>query len=339
MISPPTLAEIEATRVRIAPYVLNTPVVDYYGSDLARRLAPGTEVALKLELFQRTGSFKARGAVNVMLSLTDDERSRGVVAASAGNHAMATAYAASVLGLSAKVAMPKSANPFRVDRCRAYGAEIVFADHVGELFGLVETIRQEEGRVMVHPFEGPRTFEGTATVGWEFCRDAPDLDAVIVPVGGGGLIAGIASAVKQLKPGCEVFGVEPEGAKGMTLSLAAGAPLETVTVNTIADSLGAPHHRAASFALVQQFVDDVVTVTDQDMIDTMALMFGDLKLAVEPAGAAALAALLGPLNQRLAGKRVGLVVCGSNIDVATYCRLVSGRSADNRPPTPPRTLD
>lgn len=328
MTTPPTLAEIEATRARIAPYVLETPILPYYGSSLSRRLSAGTEPVLKLELFQRTGSFKARGAVNVMLSLSDTERSRGVVAASAGNHAMATAYAANVLGISAKVAMPKSSNPFRVARCRGFGADIVFADHVGELFELVETIQRDEGRAMVHPFEGPRTFEGTATVGWEIGRDAPDLDAVIVPVGGGGLISGIASAIKQLKPDCAVFGVEPAGAQGMTLSLAAGAPLDKVTVNTIADSLGAPHHRAGSFALVQRFVDDMVTVEDQEMIDAMALMFGDLKLAVEPAGAAALAALLGPLKSRLAGKRVGIVVCGTNIDHQSYCKLLGQASAE-----------
>ncbi|MEM7444220.1 MAG: pyridoxal-phosphate dependent enzyme [Pseudomonadota bacterium] len=326
MTTPPTVAEIEATRARIAPYVLETPLLPYYGSELPRRLPDGTELFLKLELFQRTGSFKPRGAVNVMLSMTDDERSRGVVAASAGNHAMATAYAANVLGISAKVAMPKSANPFRVERCRGFGAEIVFAETVAELFDLVDSIQRDEGRSMVHPFEGPRTFEGTATVGWEIYRDAPDLDAVIVPIGGGGLIAGIASAIKQLSPNCQVFGVEPTGANGMTMSLADGAPAETVEVTTIADSLGAPHHRSGSFALVQRFVDDVVTIEDQEMIDAMALMFGDLKLAVEPAGAAAVAALVGPLQDRLAGKRVGIVVCGTNIDAVTHGALLAKAS-------------
>lgn len=321
----PTLTEIEATRARIAPYVLETPTLPYYGSEGLTRLAPGTEVWLKLELFQRTGSFKPRGAVNVMLSMSDDERARGVTAASAGNHAMATAYAASALGMTAKVAMPETANPFRVERCRALGAEVVFAKDITELFGIVDRIQAEEGRALVHPFEGPRTFEGTATVGWELCRDAPDLDAVIVPIGGGGLIAGIASAVKQINPTCQVFGVEPEGAKGMSLSLEAGHPMETVTVKTIADSLGAPHHRAGSFALIQRFVDDVVTIEDKEMVDTMELMFSDLKLAVEPAGAAAMAALAGPLKSRLAGKRVGIVVCGTNIDVVTYGRLMATR--------------
>jgi len=322
MTDAPTLSEIEETRARIAPYVLETPTLPYFGGEGLKRLAPGTDVWLKLELFQRTGSFKPRGAVNVMLSLSADERTKGVMAASAGNHAMATAYAASVLGISAKVAMPEYANPFRVERCRALGAEIVFAKSIGELFGIVDRVMAEEGRALVHPFEGPRTFEGTATVGWELCRDAPDLDAVIVPIGGGGLIAGIASAVKQINPDCKVFGVEPDGAKGMSLSLEAGHPLETVNVKTIADSLGAPHHRQGSFDLIQRFVDDVVIIDDAAMVETMELMFTDLKLAVEPAGAAALAALFGPLKNRLAGQRVGIVVCGTNIDVPTYSRLL-----------------
>jgi threonine dehydratase len=322
MTAAPTLAMIEATRERIAPYVIETPTLAYYGCDGPKRLGEGTEVWLKLELLQRTGSFKPRGAVNVMLNLSAEERARGITALSAGNHAIATAYAAQVLGISAKVVMPRSANPFRIELCRSFGAEIVFANNLQELFQLVEHLRAEEGRVQVHPFEGPRTFEGTATVGWELCRDAPDLDAVIVPIGGGGLIAGIAAAVKQLRPACQVFGVEPAGAQGMTLSLAAGEALPEVPVKTIADSLGPPFHTPGAFSLVQRFVDTVVTVEDQELIETMALMFGDLKLVVEPAGAAALAALLGPLRARLAGKRVGLVVCGANIDRESYGRFL-----------------
>ncbi len=321
MTAAPTIARIEATRERIAPHVIETPTLPYYGREGPRRLAKGTEVWLKLELFQRTGSFKPRGALNVVLALSADQRARGITALSAGNHAIATAYAANVLGVSAKVAMPRKANPFRVERCREFGAEVVFADSLRELFDIVERVEAEEGRVQVHPFEGPRTFEGTATVGWELCRDAPDLDAVIVPVGGGGLIAGTAAAVKQLQPNCQVFGVEPAGAQGMSLSLAAGEPLSEVSVHTIADSLGAPLHTRGAFALVQKYVDGVVIVDDGELVAAMKLMFGDLKLAVEPAGAAAMAALLGPLKHRLAGKRVALVVSGTNIDMRSYARL------------------
>ena len=176
---------------------------------------------------------------------------------------------------------------------------------------------------LIHPFEGVHTFEGTATVGLEFMEDAPELDAVIVPVGGGGLIAGIAAAVKQMQPGCSVFGVEPSGACGMSESLKRGAALDSVPVNTIADSLGAPMHKPLSYNIVQELVDDVVCVSDTQLASVMRLMFTDLKLAVEPACAAALTALIHPLNDRLRGMNVGLILCGSNIDIDTWQRFAS----------------
>lgn len=324
----PSLAEIEATRAAIDPYVVETPLVPWPGVALMGLLPEGTEVWAKLELFQRTGTFKPRGALNVMMHLSAEEKARGVTAVSAGNHAIAVAYAASILGLSAKVVMHKAANPFRVERCRRHGAEVVLADDISVAFDEVARIQREEGRAFVHPFEGPYTVLGTATLGLEICRQAPALDAIVVPVGGGGLISGIASAVKQLRPGCAVYGVEPTGAQGMRQSLAAGRALEKVEVKTIADSLGPPLHTPGTFALVQRFVDEVVLIEDQEMIDAMALTFGDLKLAVEPAGAAAAAALLGPLRDRLAGKRVGLVVCGSNIDPRSHAELLSRARED-----------
>ena len=327
----PTLDEIEATRARIAPHVLETPTLPWYGAELAAIADEGTEVVLKLELFQRTGTFKARGALNVMLHLSDEERARGVTAVSAGNHAIAVSYAAGILGLSAKVVMHKAANPFRVARCRDFGAEVVLAENIAAAFDEVTRIREAEGRVLVHPFEGPHTVQGTATVGLELWRQAGPLDAVVVPVGGGGLIAGIACAVKQLQPDCQVFGVEPTGAQGMSLSLAAGRAVERVDVRTIADSLGAPLHTPGTFSLVRRFVDDVVLVEDQDLLDAMALMFRDLKLAVEPAGAAAVAALRGPLRKRLAGRRTALLVSGTNIDAETYASYLARTRGSGEP--------
>lgn len=318
------LAAVRDARARIRPYLIETPLLPWYGGSLAGGLvAPGTQVAVKLELTQRTGSFKPRGALNVMQHLTAEERARGVTAVSAGNHAIAVAYAAAELGLSAKVAMPRKASPFRVAQCRRYGAEVVLADDIAGAFAEGARLRDEEGRIMVHPFEGPHTVAGTGTLGLEILEQAPDVEAVVVPVGGGGLIAGIANAIKQLRPEVQVLGVEPEGARGMSLSLAAGAPAQRVEVDTIADSLGAPHHTAGTFALIQRHVDDVVLVDDQAMIDAMALTFSDLKLAVEPAGACALAGLLGPLRERLAGRSVVLLVCGSNIDAESYAALLA----------------
>lgn len=319
----PTLAEISATAERISGLVFETPTLPYFGSQLGDILSPGTDIWLKLELFQRTGSFKPRGALNVIMNMPEDQLERGVAAFSAGNHAIATAYAAKTLGVSAKVVMPKSANPFRVERCQALGADIVFADDMAALHSAVERLQKDEGRALVHPFEGPRTFEGTGTIGLELCNAVEELDAVIVPIGGGGLISGIASAVKQAQPNCLVFGVEPEGAKGMSLSLAAGEPVADVPLSSIADSLSAPFHTPLAFSIIKDFVDEIVTVPDEEIVTAMRFVFSDLKLAVEPAAATTMAALLGPLKSKLSGKRTALILCGTNIDPDTYGRFTN----------------
>ena len=316
----PTLETIRATRERLGDLVVTTPVRRWQDDALERAAGRRTQVFLKEELFQRTGTFKPRGALAVMLGLDPAARSRGVTAVSAGNHAMAVAYAAGVLGSTAKVVMPKTANPYRVARCRELGAEVELVDDVHKAFDRVRQIEAEEGRTFVHPFEGPATALGTATVGLELMEQVEDLDAVIVPIGGGGLCAGVAVAVKLARPRCLVFGVEPEGADSMRRSLDAGSPQAIDAVRTIADSLGAPHAAPYSFDLVRRHVDDVELVDDDALRRAMLLLFASAKLAVEPAGAAATAALCGPLRDRLEGRRVGLIVCGANIDAATFGR-------------------
>ena len=316
----PDLAGIRRTRERLGDRIVTTPVRAWDDALFAARVPARTRVHLKEELFQKTGTFKPRGALSVMLDLTEAALARGVTAVSAGNHAMAVAYAAGVLGTTAKVVMPRSANPFRVGRCRELGAEVDLVDDVHAAFTRVKQIEAEEGRTFVHPFEGPLTALGTATLGLELVEQVPDLEAVIVPIGGGGLCAGVAAAVKQARPACLVFGVEPEGADSMRRSLDAGSPQAIDRVRTIADSLGAPHAAPYSFELCRRYVDDVVLVDDDALRSAMLLMFSSAKLAVEPAGAAAAAALLGPLRERLAGRRVALVVCGANIDAGTFSR-------------------
>jgi threonine dehydratase len=256
----------------------------------------------------------------VMLDLAPDVLARGVATVSAGNHAMATAYAARALGTTAKVVMPKTANPFRVRKSRELGAEVLLMDDVHQAFARVQAIVEAERRTFVHPFEGPLTARGTATLGLEMVEQVEGLDAVIVPIGGGGLCAGVAAAVKQARPRCLVFGVEPAGADSMHRSFAAGSPQPIEAVRTIADSLGAPHAAPYSFELCRRYVDELVMIDDDQMRAAMALLFESAKLAVEPAGAASTAALLGPLRERLQGRRVGLVVCGANIDPDTYVR-------------------
>lgn len=319
----PTIEQIRANRARLGDLVRTTPVWQWQGLDIDAIVGAETSVFLKLELFQHTGSFKPRGALTVMLDLDPEELQRGVTAVSAGNHAIAVGYAARLLGVTAKVVMPKSANPFRVARCRAYGAEVELADDVQQAFARVQQIQEEDGRIFVHPYEGPLTVLGTATVGLEFATQMPDLDAVIIPVGGGGLCAGMACAFKQLQPACQVIAVEPVGADSMHRSFLAGSPQAIERVRTIADSLGAPYALPYTFEVCHTFVNELLLVDDPAMQRAMGLLYNSMKLAVEPAGAAATAALCGPLRERLRGKRVGVIVCGANIDLATFASQVS----------------
>ncbi len=314
----PTLDQIRAARTRLGDAVYTTPVWTWTDDSTRAAFDEQTALHLKLEAWQHTGSFKPRGALLCAWDLSDEERNRGLTAVSAGNHAAAVAFAARTLGSHAKVVMPRSANPARVAKCEGLGAEVVLVTDVHEAFETVAAIQENEGRTFIHPFEGPTTALGTATVGLEWLHARPDLDAVIVPIGGGGLCAGIAAAIKQAKPSCAVYGVEPFGADSMTRSLAAGEPVAIDCVQTIADSLGAPHAAPYSFELCQRYVDDVVRVDDDALCQAMVRLFDGVKLAVEPAGAAATAAAWGPLRDRLVGKQVGVLVCGANIDPASF---------------------
>ncbi len=319
--------EIDAVRIlheRLQEWLIRTPVMrcrsleDYAGEAF--------EIHAKLEFLQRTGTFKPRGALAVILGLDSQQKQAGVTAVSAGNHAIATAFAARAVGTSAKVVMVMNANPLRVERCREFGAEVVLADDVHSAFEVAEEIQNKEGRFFVHPFEGSDVVLGTATVGLEICEQVPDLDAVIVPIGGGGLCAGISSVVKQLKPRCEVIGVEPVGADSMYRSFASGKPESIEKVATIADSLGAPFALPISYALCKENVDELVLVSDDELKDTMGLLFRELKIAVEPACAASTAALIGPLSGRFSGKKVVTVMCGSNIDWRTFAQHANLRT-------------
>jgi threonine dehydratase len=317
------LHEIRDAAARLRGHLERTPTTQLQTPEVVASLGTSTEMHLKLELFQRTGTFKARGALLNAMELSAEAHSRGVTACSAGNHGAAVAFAAQSIGVHAKIVMLGSANPLRLELCRSYGAEIVVAPDAHSAFEEVQRLAERERRALIHPFEGRTTALGTATLGLELCEQVPDLDAVIVPIGGGGLCAGVASAVKLLCPGCEVFGVEPEGADSMHRSFAAGEPRSIERVNTIADSLGAPYALPISFELCRRHVDGLVRVSDLELRESMRFLLRNAKLAVEPAGAAATAALLGPLRERLAGKRVGVIVCGSNIDEASFARLIA----------------
>ncbi|MFN5825274.1 MAG: threonine/serine dehydratase [Sphingomonadales bacterium] len=317
----PTLEEVRAASRAIEPYLNLTPVLAWRAAGLQAQL-PDTEVVLKLELFQQSGSFKARGALVNMLGLDDAARARGVTAVSAGNHAIAVAWAASALGIDAKVVMQSSANPARVDRARAFGAEVIIGGDGPACFALVEKIVAEEGRTFVHPFEGKATAIGTGTLGLEMVEQMGALDMVILPIGGGGLAGGVSTIIKALHPETRIIGVEPEGADTMHRSFAEGAPQTIARVATIADSLGPPMALPYSFGLCHAHVDELVMVDDDAICRAMLLMFNDLKLAVEPAAAVTTAAMIEPLKDQLRGKRVGMVVCGTNIDPTSHAKFL-----------------
>lgn len=303
-------------RERLAKQTTLTPVIRC--AAIEAEIGGETRVFAKLEFLQRTGTFKARGALATLYGLSPERLAIGVTAVSAGNHAIATAFAAQAIGTTAKVVMIRAANPSRIEACRSYGAEVVLADDVHQAFEVAEKIQNDEGRYFVHPFEGPAVATGTGIVGLEICEQCDEFDTVIVPVGGGGLIGGIANVVKRLRPACEVIGVEPEGADTMHRSLASGKPMAIEAVRTIADSLGAPFALPYSFGLCQLHVDRLAMVDDLQLRRAMGYLFRAMKIAVEPACAASTAALLGPLRNELQGKRVMLVMCGSNIDWATF---------------------
>ena len=320
-INTPSIAAIGELRDELAADVYRTPVLRCPAIEEQINSSNG-QVMAKLEFLQRTGTFKARGALAVLKSLDSAQLEAGVTAVSAGNHAIATAFAARAVGTTAKVVMIPTANPARIEACKAYGAELVMADTVHDAFALAREIEKQEGRFFVHPFEGELVATGTGTVGLEICEQCEDVDVVIVPVGGGGLIGGMSNAIKQLRPDVEVIGVEPTGADSMRRSIELGEPQSIDKVQTIADSLGAPYALPYSFELTRSNTDRLVLVSDDELRLAMGFLFRSMKIAVEPACAATTAAILGPLRDELRGKNVVLTMCGSNIDWNTFAAQV-----------------
>ena len=322
----PTLQEITNAQIKLAPFIQKTPVNRWIDDAWSQQLGSNTEVYVKQELLQVTGTFKHRGSLNVMLSMSQEELNRGVVAVSAGNHAIAIAYSAKVMGTTAKVVMTKNANPLSMQKARELGAEIVLVDDRHQAFDLVETIEQQEGRTYIHPFEGPLTLQGTGTVGLEITQQTPQLDVMILPIGGGGLCSGIAAALKQVWPDIIIYGVEPSGANAMYQSFQQNKPVSLDKVSTIADSLAPPKCESYFYGVCHKFVDDIVMVTDDELKAAMVKLFDDMKLAVEPAAAATTAALFGPLKDRVQGKKVGIICCGASISIDNFTALISPTS-------------
>ena len=312
------IADVEAAhdRIRDAIYCSPCPASETLG-DLT-----GTRCHVKLENLQMTGSFKERGALSKLLTLSPGERARGVIAASAGNHGLAVAYHARRLGIAATIVMPEWAPLIKVTRCRRHGATVVLAGQdYDEAYA--ETRRREAatGAVFVHPFDDAAVIAGQGTLGLELVEQVPDLDAVIVPVGGGGLIGGVALAVKARAPRVEVIGVQAAAFPAMRVALERGAPAPLGPAPTIADGIAVRQVGALTYELVRRWVDEVVVVDEAEIANAILLLLEIEKTVVEGAAATTLAAVL---NKKitLAGKRVALVLSGGNIDVNIIARVI-----------------
>ena len=313
-----TIDDIRAAAERIAPYIHHTPLLPT--ATLSRMTS--TQLGLKAENLQRTGSFKARGGLNAVLQLTPEQRERGVITLSAGNHGQGLAYGAQIAGVRCVVFIPETAVPTKIAAIRGYGAECRFASSMETVFEEMEAYRATHNLHYVHPFGDPAIIAGQGTVGLEIVAQQPDLEAVTVCVGGGGLLAGVAVAVKTLRPEARVIGVEPEGAPAVTRSLAAGHAVRVERITTIADGLAAPFGAPLSQKLIERHVDDVVLVTDDDIVEAMRLILERTKLLVEPAGAAAVAGLLTGKAGVATGAVTVATLSGGNIDRSRLCDLL-----------------
>ncbi len=312
------IADVEAARARIrdAIYCSPCPASETLG-DLT-----GTRCHVKLENLQMTGSFKERGALSKLLTLSPEERARGVIAASAGNHGLAVAYHARRLGIAATVVVPEWAPLIKVARCRRHGATVVLAGQdYDEAYAEARRREAATGAVFVHPFDDPAVIAGQGTLGLELCEQVPDLDAVIVPVGGGGLIGGVALAVKARAPRVEVIGVQAAAFPAMRAALEAGRPARLGPAPTIADGIAVRQVGALAYELCRRWVDEVVVVDEAEIANAILLLLEIEKTVVEGAAATTLAAVL---NKKiaLAGKRVALVLSGGNIDVNIIARVI-----------------
>ncbi|HMQ02801.1 MAG TPA: threonine/serine dehydratase [Pyrinomonadaceae bacterium] len=313
-----TIEMVEAAMALVSPLVKRTP------SERSETLSGllGTNVFVKYELFQRAGSFKVRGAFNKLLNLTDEERSRGVVAVSGGNHAQAVAYTASRLGVDAVIVMPENTPKLYLDATTGYGAKIHKLPTIADAFAMMEEY-QTKGRVVIHPFDDPLVIAGQGTVGLEISEDVPDATDIFVSIGGGGLAAGIAIAVKAHKAGVRVWGVETEGANAMALALEAGRPVTLSAITSIAKTLGAPFVTELTLGLIRDLLEGVTVVSDAEAVDSMILILERLKVITEPAASCTLAAALRHKHHFGPDENVVLVFCGGNTGAEDLCRYLA----------------
>ena len=304
-----SLEDVHRARERIGDRLHRTPLLR--SATLSEQV--GADVRFKAELFQRTGAFKPRGVLNKLATLTDDEKQRGVISISAGNHAQALAFASAVEGIDALVVMWQTASPMKIAAARGYGATIdTEAADIPAAFTRLDELIESTGRTLVHPYDDPLVMAGQGTVGVEMLEDAPEADVVLVQVGGGGLVSGIATAVKGMKPGVRIVAVEPEHSPALHESLKAGEPV-TVEAQSIADGLNGPYAGANCVRVCTELGVESVLVTEDALREAFRFMYGRMKLACEVAGAATAAALLAGKVELERGAKVAAVVSGGNV--------------------------
>jgi len=317
-----TISDIQAARARISGAVHRTPLL--HSKTLSGM--SGFDVYLKAENLQKAGAFKARGASNKVFGLSERERSSGVVAASSGNHGQAVAYAAARVGARAIIVMPVDAQRAKVEAAKCYGAEVVFCGTTAtERLERAEEISRETGMTLVHPYDDPDVIAGQGTAALEIIEDLPDVDAVVAPIGGGGLISGTAVAVKESRPGVKVIGVEPAKSNCMGVSIDRGERTR-ITTSTVADGLRSNEPGVLPFAIVRKYVDSLVLVSEEEIVDAMLLIMERMKLLVEPSGAVSVAAVLaGRLPSGV--RRVAAIISGGNVDLQRVAELIVSRRA------------
>ena len=320
----PTLEQIKENALKIAPYIRTTPVLPWDSITKDKLIGANTEVIFKCELFQKTGTFKLRGALTRVLNLTDEEKKKGIVAGTGGNHGISLAYAAQLAGVHAKIVIPKTINPLRRKAIESFDVEIIETEHIGQVMAKMDEIVQKEEMKEVNGFDHPLITLGQASLGLEFMEQVTDLDVIIVAIGGGGLASGVACAAKKINPNIKIYGVEPEGADSMYQSFKINEPYTLPNgAHSIADSLSAPYAGSYSYQVCAEYVDEIVLVSDDNIRDAMKILFEDVKMVCEPACAASTAALIGPLKDKCSGKKVGVLLCGSNIDYETFQTILS----------------
>jgi threonine dehydratase len=318
-----SLDDVRRARERIGDRLHRTPLLR--SGTLSDQL--GADVRFKAELFQRTGSFKPRGVLNKLATLSEEEKRRGVISISAGNHAQALAYASGVEGIDALVVMWQTASPMKITAARGYGATIdTEAPDIPAAFDRLDELIESTGRTLVHPYDDPLVMAGQGTVGLEILEDAPQADVVLVQVGGGGLVSGVATAVRGLRPDARVVAVEPERSPALHESLKAGEPV-TVEAKSIADGLNGPYAGANCVRVCTELGVESVLVTEQALEGAFRFMYGRMKLACEVAGAATAAALLSGAVQIEPGQTVGAVVSGGNVAPKTAAAILNSNEA------------